>query len=152
MNLLDVNILLYAFRKDSPRHSEYRDWLLSEVGGDSAFGLAEQVLSAVIRISTHPRIFKQPSKLEEAVSFCEALRQRPSCRIIRPTPRHWPLFLKICSQSACKGNLITDAWLAALAIESGCTWITTDRDFARFPKLKWKHPLDHVQVIENPSV
>ena len=152
MNLPDVNILVYAFRRDSDRHEEFRAWLLEMSQGDAAFGLSDQVLSAVIRLTTHPRIFKKPNLLEEAEEFTDALRRHSSCRIIRPSQRHWPLFLKMCRQASARGNLVTDAWYAALAIESGCTWITTDRDYARFPGLRWKHPLDHAAVIENPLV
>lgn len=150
MNLIDVNVLIYAFRKDTDKHLEFRSWMLHIINGDSAFGLTEQVLASVIRITTHPRVFKEPSRLEEAVSFVELLRKHPLCRIIYPSSTHWPLFLKLCKQTNSKGNLITDAWFAALAIESGCTWITTDRDFARFPGLKWMHPLDHTHEVQNP--
>ena len=84
MNLLDVNVLIYAFRKDVDRHGEYRAWLLELVHGDSAFGVSEQALAAVIRITTHPRIFNQPSTRGEAVAFIETLRRHPSCRTIHP--------------------------------------------------------------------
>lgn len=151
MNLLDVNILIYAFRKDVDRHQEYKGWLHHMINGDSAFGVSEQALASLIRITTHPRIFQQPSTRGEAVEFAEALRRHPLCRDIRPSRSHWPLFLELCERADIKGNLITDAWFAALTIESGCVWITSDRDFARFPGLMWKHPLDHVAVIENPS-
>lgn len=150
MNLLDVNVLVYAFRKDVDRHEEFRDWIHELIHGDAAFGVSEQALASLIRITTHPRIFKQPSTRSEAVAFAEALRRHPSCRSIRPSRTHWSLFLELCEKAEIKGNLVTDAWFAALAIESGCVWITSDRDFARFPRLRWKHPLDHEAVIENP--
>jgi toxin-antitoxin system PIN domain toxin len=151
MNLPDVNVLVYAFRRDSERHAEYRAWLLDLLNADSAFGLSEQVLAGVIRISTHSRIFEGPSTLAEASRFTETLRDHPRCRIVRPSPSHWPLFLRLCQQAGARGNLVTDAWFAALAIESGCTWISSDRDYARFPGLRWRHPLDHEADIENPS-
>lgn len=135
MHLLDVNVLVYAFRQDTERHEDYRAWLLELINGDSAFGLVEQVLMSVVRITTHPRIFKQPSVLAEVRPFVDSLWKHPLCRVIRPTDRHWPLFLKTCERSGARGNLVSDAWFAALAIESGCTWITADRDFARFPGL-----------------
>ena len=74
MNLIDVNVLIYAFRKDTEKHLEFRSWMLQIINGDSAFGLTEQVLASVIRITTHPRVFKEPSRFEEAVSFVELLR------------------------------------------------------------------------------
>ncbi len=151
MNLLDVNVLVYAFRQDIDRHEEYRSWLHELLNGDSAFGLSEQVLASVIRVTTHHRIFERPSTLTEAADFTGALRRSPFCRIIRPSERHWSLFLELCDRAKARGNLVTDAWLAALAIESGCTWITNDRDFSRFPGLRWRHPLDHESAIENPD-
>jgi len=149
--LPDVNVLVYGFRRDAERHGEYRSWLSGILNGDSAFGVSEQVLAALVRVSTHPRVFQTPSPLGEALQFVNALRSHPLCRTIRPGERHWALFTDLCARSAAKGNLIPDAWNAALAIESGCVWITTDRDYARFPGLAWKHPLDHESVIENPA-
>ncbi len=151
MNLLDVNVLIYSFRKDAERHDSYRSWLLDLLNGDAAFAISEQVLSSVIRITTHPKIFKEPSPLKEAIGFDESLRQHPNCRVVRPSENHWSLFIRLCEAANAKGNLVTDAWFAALAIESGSTWITTDRDFARFPGLKWQHPLDHPDAIQNPA-
>ncbi|NUN98601.1 MAG: type II toxin-antitoxin system VapC family toxin [Candidatus Omnitrophica bacterium] len=150
MNLLDVNVLVYAFRRDSERHEDYRRWLLEQMGGTSAFGISEQVLSSLIRITTHPRIFRNPSRAAEAVAFAERLRAHPACRIVSPSPTHWGLFARLCEKIGAKGNLVADAWFAALALDSGCTWITADRDYARFPGLRWRHPLDHEADIQNP--
>jgi toxin-antitoxin system PIN domain toxin len=142
MILLDVNVLIYAFRADSERHGEFRTWLLEAVSGDAAFGLSEQVLASVVRITTHPKIYVKPSKVSEVFSFCDKLRELPNCALINPKVRHWEIFHRLCQQSDVKGNLVQDAWLAALAIESGCEWITTDRDYARFRGLRWRHPLE----------
>lgn len=70
--------------------------------------------------------------------------------MLHPSPDHWSLFVDLCTRTEARGNLVPDAWFAALAIESGCTWVTTDRDFARFPGLRWQHPLEHPEPIENP--
>ncbi len=142
MILCDVNVLLYAFRSDSHNHKAYRDWLTDRLNGPENFGVSELVLSALIRIATHPRVFKQPSALEEAFAFADAIRSRPIAVAVNPGRRHWHIFAEISAQSGARGNLIPDAYFAALAIESGCEWITTDRDYARFPKLKWSHPLE----------
>ena len=83
-----------------------------------------------------------PSLLDEAIAFVEEVRGQPNCVVIRPGPRHWSLFTRLCRQATVKGNLVPDAYLAAMAIESGSEWISTDRDFSRFPGLKWRHPLD----------
>ena len=104
MNLLDVNVLVYAFRQDSDRHQEYRIRLLNSINGNEKYGLAEQVLMGMIRIATNPKIFKQPSSLSEAIAFIEALKRPPNCCIIRPSENHWSTFLDICQRANAKGN------------------------------------------------
>jgi toxin-antitoxin system PIN domain toxin len=140
MILPDVNVLLYAYRTDAVDHPAYRRWLTEQVNGPSAYGIAPQVLGAVVRISTHPRIYARPNRVEDALEFARALLEQPNCTVIVPGPRHWPIFADLCRTAGATGNLVQDAWLAALAIESGCEWITTDRDYARFPGLRWRAP------------
>jgi toxin-antitoxin system PIN domain toxin len=140
MILPDVNVLLYAFRRDSARHSEYHKWLDTIVNGDAAFGISPQTLASLVRISTHSGIYVNPSGLDEAMAFCEAILQAPNCTVVQPGDRHWGIFTDVCHQARAKGNLVQDAWFAALAIESGCELVTTDRDYARFPKLRWREP------------
>ncbi|MFQ5741196.1 MAG: type II toxin-antitoxin system VapC family toxin [Acidobacteriota bacterium] len=139
MILPDVNLLIHAFRSDTDDHHRARGWLDRVINGDSRYGMAPQVLSGVIRIVTHRRIFARPSALDEAFNFCEALLQ-PHCVVVRPGARHWEIFARLCREADARGNLVPDAWLAALAIESGCDWITLDRDYARFPGLHWRTP------------
>lgn len=141
MVLLDVNILVYAFRPDARRHPEYAAYVEGLARNQSAFGLADIVCSGFLRIVTHPKIFTPPAYMDEALPFINALRAQPNCVIIAPGLRHWRIFSELCSSTNAKGNLVADAYLAALAIESGSEWVTTDRDFARFPGLKWRHPL-----------
>lgn len=138
MILPDVNVLIYAFRKDARDHRRYRDWLHSVVNGESAYGMSPQVLSSFVRIATHADIFAQPSVLDEALSFSSALMQPEHCQIIQPGTRHWSIFAGLCLRSQASGNLVQDAWFAALAIEHGCEWVTSDRDYARFPGLRWR--------------
>jgi toxin-antitoxin system PIN domain toxin len=140
--LPDVNVLVYAHREDSPDHDRYRLWLLETVCGEAPFGLSDLVLSGFLRVVTHPRIFTVPTPLDRAVEFANALREQPNCAPIAPGPRHWDIFINLCRASGAKGSLIADAFLAALAIESGSEWITTDRDYSRFPGLRWRHPLE----------
>lgn len=140
MILADVNVLLYAFRRDSPDHERYRIWLESVINGAEAYGVAPQVLSSLVRISTHPRVYREPSSLEEALLFCRVLLRQPQATIVTPLERHWGIFDDLCRAVNARGNLVPDAWLAALAIEWGCEWITVDRDFARFPGLRWRAP------------
>ena len=141
MILPDVNVLLYAFRRDSARHAEYRKWLEEAINTDAAYGISPQVLASLIRISTHPGIYVNPATLSEAVSFCDAVLEAPNCAVIQPGERHWAILTDLCRQARATGNLVQDAWFAALAIESGCEWITTDRDYARFPRLRWREPV-----------
>lgn len=141
MILPDVNVLVYAHRRDAPHHRAYRDWLAALINGDQAYGMADLVLSGLLRVITHPRVFDPPTPLAQALAFADQIRRRPHCVPIAPGPRHWGIFLSLCRDSAARGNLVPDAYLAALAIESGSQWITTDRDFSRFPGLRWRHPL-----------
>jgi toxin-antitoxin system PIN domain toxin len=140
--LCDANVLIYAFRKDTDRHDEYRQWLEKTMTTEPAFGYCESVLASVIRITTHPKIFNKPGTLEEAFTFTDFIKNCHNSVLVVPGPRHWSIFRSLCHSASARGNLITDAYLAALAIESGAEWITTDRDFAGFPRLKWRHPID----------
>lgn len=140
MILPDVNVLLYAFRRDAHGHTEYRNWLDHIVNGNSPYGISPQVLSNVIRIATNPRIYQVPSRIDVVGGFASSLMVQPRCQLIQPGPHHWGIFLDLCESAKASGNLVADAWLAALAIESGCEWITTDRDYARFEGLRWRPP------------
>jgi uncharacterized protein len=133
---------VYAARKDAGDHEHYRAWLEAALASDEPFGVSSIVLSGFVRVVTHPRIFESPSTVPIALTFANAIRAAPNAVPIEPGPRHWGLFEQLCSKGRAKGNLVADAYLAALAIESGCEWITTDRDFARFPGLRWRHPFD----------
>ena len=140
MILPDVNVLIYAFRADLPQHARCHSWLARLVGGDARFGMSPLVLSAVIRIVTNPRAFRMPSAIEETFAFCEFLLAQPHCQILEPGERHWDIFKRLCVETDIRGPRVTDVWFAALAIDWGCEWITLDRDYARFPGLKWSVP------------
>ena len=142
MVLIDVNVLVYAHRAELPKHAAFRQWLENCVASDQAFGVSDLVLSGFLRIVTLPRIFRIPTPLEEALHVVAKLRAQPNCVRVTPGARHWEIFVRLCQQADAKGNLIPDAYLAALAIESGSEWITTDRDYSRFPGLRWRHPLE----------
>ncbi len=141
MILLDVNVLVYAHRRDIPDHLAYLQWLEALINSDQAYGMADLVLSGFILIVTHPRIFNPPDSIDQALTFTQELREQPNCVIVAPGPRHWDIFCRLCREAGAKGNLVSDAYLAALAIENGCEWITTDRDYSRFPGLRYRHPL-----------
>jgi toxin-antitoxin system PIN domain toxin len=141
MILPDVNVLIYAFRRDMPQHSICRPWLDDIVSGDSRFGISPMALSAVVRVTTDTRIYKVPSEADEVFRFCDNLLGQPHCQVVEPGERHWDIFKDLCITTDTRGRRATDAWFAALAIESGCEWVTFDRDYARFPGLKWHLPV-----------
>ena len=141
MILTDINILVYAHREDSINHPAFCKWLESVINSDQAYGMSDIVLSGFLRVVTHPQVFNPPSNMDQALEFVNDVRNQPNCVIIQPGLRHWGIFETLCKTAGVKGNLVPDAYLAALAIESGCEWITTDRDYARFPQLSWRHPL-----------
>ena len=141
MIIPDVNVLVYAARDDADRHTEYRDWLVRAMRGPEAVGLSELVLSGVVRLLTHARVFNPPMSVADALAFVEALRAQPRAVALRPGERHWSLFTFLCRDGDARGNLVADAYHAALAIEAGAEFITTDRDFARFPDLRWRPPI-----------
>ena len=141
MDLFDVNVLVYAHRQVSPDHHAYRQWLADAINSDQAYGVSVLVLAGFLRIVTHPSVFDPPGGLEDALEFAVQLRDQPNAVRISPGPRHWGIFTRLCVESGARGNLIPYAFFAALAIESGSEWVTTDRDFGRFSGLKWRHPL-----------
>jgi hypothetical protein len=140
MILPDVNVLIYAFRQDVPEHAICRPWLTGIVEGDARFGVSPVALAAVVRFTTNPRAYRTPTPIELAFAFCENLLTQPHCQIVEPGERHWQIFKRLCIETETRGPRVTDAWFAALAIEWGCEWVTLDRDFARFPGLKWQVP------------
>ena len=141
MLLCDVNVLVYAHRADTLDHPRYRRWVEALIMGEEAYGVSELVLSGFMRVVTHPRIFAQPSPLAEAIAFANQLRDQPNSVTVNPGPRHWDIFQTLCTAHGARGNLIPDAYLAALAVETGCEWVTTDRDYSRFAGLRVRHPL-----------
>jgi toxin-antitoxin system PIN domain toxin len=130
--------MVYAFREDSTRHKTYRDWLEEQLNAESAFGVSPLVLSGFLRVVTNRRAMKVPTPLETALRFCDQLTTAPQAVIIRPGPRHWGIFTRLCRETNATANHVPDAYLAALAIEHGCEWITADRGFGRYPGLRWR--------------
>jgi len=134
--------LVYAHRQDSPHHPQYLSWLETLVTSDHPYGLSDLVLSGFLRIVTHPHVFNPPSSMDKALAFAKELRDQPNCTLINPGLRHWDIFCRLCRIADIKGNLVPDAFLAALAIESGSECVTADRDFHRFPGLRVRHPVE----------
>ncbi|OGA96544.1 MAG: DNA-binding protein [Betaproteobacteria bacterium RIFCSPLOWO2_12_FULL_66_14] len=140
MVLPDVNVLVYAHREDTAHHGACREWLVAVVNSDAAYAISDLVLSGFVRVVTHPKVFKRPSTFGDALAFAEQVRDQPNCVRVEPGRRHWDIFKRLCHETGVKGNLVPDAYLAAMAIESGCEWISTDRDFSRFKGLRWREP------------
>jgi uncharacterized protein len=138
----DVNVLVGAHRAELSHHAAAVEVVEQAVGDRAPFGLPDIGLSAVVRIVTSPRVFTRPSTQDEVFSFIANLRHRPNAVLLRPGDGHWTIFEDLCRRVGTRGNLVTDAWLAALAIEHGCEWLSFDRDFAKFPGLHWRHPSD----------
>lgn len=141
MLLADVNVFVYAHRPESPRSAEHRSWLESVLVGPEPFGVSEQVLSSFVRVVTNRRVYVEPTPTAVALDFCAAVLAAPAVVPVRPGPRHWSIFEQLCRTVDARGNLVPDAYLAALAVEHGATWVTSDRGFARFPGLRWQLPL-----------
>jgi len=139
--LIDANILLYAEDSLHPRHQQARVWWDGQLSGTGIVCLCWTVMSAFIRIGTNPRVFEHPLSLEQALARVQSWMDQPCTRVVRPTERHWIVFQQVLTDGQAVANLVTDAHLAALAIEHGCELASTDSDFARFAKLKWKNPL-----------
>lgn len=141
MIMPEVNVLVYVMREESDRHVEYRRWLDDHLDGDTPLAVSELVLSGVLRVLTHPGIHRPPTPPDLASAFVNRLRE-DAALALRPGPRHWGLFNELCIATGAQGNFVPAAYHAALAIEHNCEWATTDRKFARFPGLRWRHPLD----------
>lgn len=141
MILVDANLLLYAVDNASRYHARARSWWDDQLSGHAPVGLAWQVLTAFIRIGTNPRLLQRPLSLEEAAEQIQSWLDQPCTRIVRPSESHWTVFQRLLLEGQATANLAMDAHLAALAIEHGCTLMSADADFARFPKLKWRNPL-----------
>jgi toxin-antitoxin system PIN domain toxin len=139
--LPDVNVLVYAHRAESPEHPRYGDWLRRLAEGAEPYGLSELGASAFVRIVTNPKIWSEPTSVEQALEFIDRLRRRSNARLLTHGPGSWDVFSRLCRAARARGKLVADAYHAALAIEHGCEFVTADADFARFAGLRHRHPL-----------
>ena len=136
----DVNLLVYAHRRDEATHEAYRDWFMELVNDDEPFALSILVAVGFVRVVTNPRIFTEPTPLPLALAVVDDVTARTSCRLVRPGTRHWSLVRDACSATGATGKLVADAQHAAMAVEHGCEWVTRDSDFERFTGwgLRWR--------------
>jgi uncharacterized protein len=139
--LVDANLLLYAYDRTSDRHERARAWFEGVMNGeeDVRFGLA--TLLVFLRIATNPAVFRKPLRPGRAVEIVAGWLARPNVSIASPSDRHWRILADVAAAGQARAGLMMDAHLAALAAEHGATLLTTDRDFARFPGLRFLDPL-----------
>jgi toxin-antitoxin system PIN domain toxin len=142
MMLVDTNVLIYAHRSEAQRHDEYRTWLERLITGPEPYAVSDFAVNGMIRIVTDARLFKSITPPRVALDFADRVRNQPHAIVINPGPRFWGIFEELCERSDARGKLMPDAYLAALAIENACEFITTDRDFKKFPGLRSHHPLN----------
>ena len=141
MILVDVNIPLYAEDSRSEHHEAARTWWDEQLSGSDPVALCWPVITAFIRIGTNARLHQRPLTLKEAVERVQSWLDQPCVRIIQSTEQHWPLCQQMLRAGNATANLVSDAHLAALAVEHNCVLYSTDTDFARFRGLKWKNPI-----------
>jgi len=139
--VVDANLLIYAYNSGSPRHTKARWWWEQALSGSEAAGLPWQSIAAFVRIMTDPRLPGQHFAAEEAAQIVDSWLQQPIVRALTPGEDHWLRFRSMVVEGQALGALVTDAQIAALTVEYGGVLYTTDRDFARFPGLRWKNPL-----------
>lgn len=141
MILVDANLLLYAYHPQSNQHEASRAWLENILSGSELVRFAWLTIWAFLRISTNPRAFERPLATTEAEAAVASWLSQPQVGILEPGERHWDILQELMRNGQTVGPLIMDAVLASIAIEHGAILHTTDRDFSRFPGLKWTNPL-----------
>src|SRR6185312_2800995 len=141
MIVLDANLLLYAYDVDSPRFTPARDYVQKAFSADQLIGIPIQCISAFLRISTQKGALRAPYSMGEAIGFVEEWLELPHVRLLVPGDRYWPIFSRLLAESRVSGRSVTDAEIAAVTMEYGGELQTNDRDFARFPGLRWRNPL-----------
>ena len=139
--LIDANLLLYAIHERAEQHATAADWLTEQLNGPRRVGLPWQSLGAFLRIATHPRAFERPLPASVAWARVTDWLSAPVAWIPEPGLEHARILGQIITVYDVRGNLIPDAFLAALAVEHGLTVYSTDTDFARFDEVRWENPL-----------
>jgi toxin-antitoxin system PIN domain toxin len=141
VKILDLNLLLYATNRDSPRHADAKTWLEDALSGEETVGLPWIVLLGFLRIATSHHVLPRPISIEEALDVVDGWLAQEPVIALNPGEEHWRVFRDLIAGAGSAGNLTTDAHLAAMAIENGAELYSTDSDFARFPALRWRNPL-----------
>jgi toxin-antitoxin system PIN domain toxin len=137
MLLPDVNVILAGFRADHDLHQPARAFLEQARGGSEVIGLTDYALASVIRLSTNSRVFARPDPIAAVLEYLDVLLEPPA-QLVRAGGTHWQRFTQLCSSLNLRGNLVPDAYLAAVALEQAAVLVTFDRGFARYPGLRWR--------------
>jgi uncharacterized protein len=140
--ILDANILLCAYDSSSARHAEAKAWIEKIFSEGELVGIPWQTAHAFLRIATNPKLPGRRFSMTEASEVVDSWQAQPNIRFLRPGEQHWSILRRMLVDGQAKGSLVTDAQLAALTIEHGGELNTTDRDFARFPGVRWNNPLE----------
>jgi toxin-antitoxin system PIN domain toxin len=140
MVFCDVNVYVALFVKEHEHHEIVRPWFEELINGPRRLATSDPIFASTIRIITNHRNAKNPPSISQAVVQIERIRNRGATVPIEPTGRQWSMFTDLCERADVRGELVQDAWIATLAMDHGCEVATFDRDFARFPGLKWSVP------------
>jgi len=141
VKIVDLNVLLYAINRDAAHHDAARTWWEAALSGDEPIGLAWTVILGFLRLVTHPQVFQRPLEPAEACARIDAWLAHGNVQLVREGDDHWRLLRELLGETGTAGNLTTDAHLASLAIAHGATLVSSDSDFARFPRLRWENPV-----------
>jgi toxin-antitoxin system PIN domain toxin len=141
MIVVDVNLLIYAVNQDAPFHRNAKAWLEAALSGTETVGLPWSVLLAFVRLTTRPGVFRKPLAVEATLDLVDKWLAQPGVTAPEPTTRHMRILRDLLLPLGTGGNLTSDAHLATLAIEHGAELCSSDNDFARFPRLRWRNPL-----------
>ncbi len=141
MILPDINLLVYAYNEDAPLHLASKAWWEQCLSGTEPVGLAWAVLLGFVRLMSHRRVLLAPMPASEAVAQCRAWLAQPNSRILTPGPRHLDVLSNLLDGPSISASLVTDAHLAALAIEHQAELHSNDSDFSRFSGLRWRNPV-----------
>ena len=144
MIVVDLNILLYAINPTFEHHAKIKKWWETSMNGNEPIGLAWIVLLGFMRISTNPRIFPNPLSTETAIRKIDIWLNHHNTQLMHESENHWSILRELLNDTGAAGNLVTDAYLAALSISNGAKLVSCDNDFARFPKLRWQNPLQEI--------
>ncbi|PZG32527.1 VapC toxin family PIN domain ribonuclease [Spongiactinospora gelatinilytica] len=142
MRLPDTEVLVNAFRPEVECHAEFRAFVEEMVNGEETYAISDLVVNSFLRIVTDQRIYKDPDPIGDALKFAAVVRNQPRAVVVAPGRRHWEIFERLCRETDASGKAVPDAYLAALAIEHGCEFVTCDADFAQFKGLRMRHPLN----------